>query len=253
MFGKTVHYHSLSYVEAEVEQLVSKYRVKGLYFYDDNFSTWKERAMEICKRISRFDLKWLCQSRGDALDMQLLVALKDAGCSGISFGVESGSPSVLSALNKRLDLQKTVEAFEMCRQTGIKTLANIIIGSPTETVEDIMLTDKLLEKIKPDYVDVWYLTAHRGTVLYDMASEQGWFREDASFRVDEPQVMINFSLHQLEEIRKGLLHKHRPFLRSLKPYLNGYFVYDMLRLLIRKPSLLLKGVDDWENASREAL
>lgn len=250
MFGRRVRYHSPEYVRNEIIELVSTYDIEGLYFLDDNFLTWKKRAVEICKYIKPFELTWLCQSRVDTLNRKLLQALAESGCDGISFGVESGSPKVLGALDKRANVEKTIEAFDLCKEYDIKTLANVIIGSPEETMEDIKLTDKLLERIKPDYTEIWYLTPYEGTLLYDQALEKGWLQHNASFRTDDPQIEINFTLEELKEISKRFCRKHKPFFKSVKPYLNKYFMYDMMRLLWKKPSLMFKGVKTWETASR---
>lgn len=250
MFGRQVRYNSPEYVEREVEELVSTYGVDGLFFQDDNFLTDKRRAIEICKKIKPFDLIWLCASRVDTLDEELLLSMKNAGCGGINFGVESGSPKVLRALNKRTSIEAAIKSFDLCRKHGVKTYALIMIGNPEETMEDIKLTDKLLERMKPDFIQIGYCSPYKGTVLYDMALEKGWLQEGVSFRTDEPQMEVNFTLRELAEIGENLEHKYIPFLKMVKPYLNKYFIYDMLRVLRRKPSLVFNGVDKWKEASR---
>jgi len=250
MFGKKVRYNSPAYVEMEVDHLVSSYGVDGLYFQDDSFTGWKKRTIEICKRIKRFDLSWFCASRVDSLNEELLSSLKSAGCGGIAFGVESGSPKVLRVLNKKSSIENTIKVFDLCRKHRIKTIANIMVGCPEETMADIELTNKLLERIKPDYVQISYVTPYEGTVLYDMALEKGWLRSDASFITDEPQIEINFTLRELGEIGKNFGRKFNPFFRIISPYLNRYFVYDMLRVLKKKPLLLFEGVHEWIEASR---
>ena len=250
IFGKVVQYNSSDYVEHEIEQLVSNYKIEGVYFQDDNFLSWKKRAIHICKKIERFDLTWMCESRVDTLDEEMLKCMKSAGCDGVGFGVESGSPKVLQGLNKRADIGQTIKAFDLCKKYKMKTLAQMIIGSPDETQEDIALTEKLLDRIKPDYVQFSFLTPYEGTVLYDMAVEKGWLRADANMITDDPQIEINFSLEELAEIGKRLKRKYNPFFKSVKPYLNGYFIYDMLKLLWKEPSLITRGMHEWMEASR---
>jgi len=235
-------------VEKEVEQLVSDYKIEGVHFPDDNFLSWKKRAIEICQKIKRFDLIWDCESRVDTLDRELILKMKSAGCDSIGFGVESGSPKVLRALDKRAEIEQVIKAFDLCHENKIKTLAQIIVGSPEETLEDIALTEKLLDRIKPDYVQLSYMTPYEGTVVYDMAVEKGWIRK-TNMLADEPQVEINFRFEELEEIGNRLIRKHNPFFRKIRPYLSRYFVYDMLRLLGKKPSLLFHGTRGWNDAA----
>jgi radical SAM superfamily enzyme YgiQ (UPF0313 family) len=252
MFGRKVRYNSPSYVEKEVEQLVSDYKIEGVHFPDDNFLSWKKRAIEICQKIKRFDLIWDCESRVDNLDRELILQMKSAGCDSVGFGIESGSPKVLRALNKRAEIEQAIKAFDLCHENKIKTLAQIIIGSPEETLEDIALTEKLLDRIKPDYVQLSYMTPYEGTVIYDMAVEKGWIRK-TNMLAGEPQVEINFGFAELEEIGNGLIRKYNPFFRKIRPYLSKYFVYDMLRLLGKKPSLLFNGTRVWNDAAGEYL
>jgi len=243
MFGKKVRFHSAEYVTNEVEELVSRYHAEGVFFVDDNFAINKTRLMEICNGIKRFDLKWVCLSRVDTLNQQVLESMKQSGCVTVGFGVESGSQKVLNRLNKNVKVEDAVKAFDLCREVGVKTWATIIVGSPTEQREDIELTDRLLQRIKPDYLEIFYLTPYKGTVLYDQGAEEGWIvGENTNWLNDEPQVSINFTAEELVDIRKELLSKHYSKWRWVRGNLkNPYFVYDVLVNMVREPSFVF----DW--------
>ena len=243
MFGKRVRYHSAEYVKNEVEELVSRYGIEGIFFVDDNFVQNKKRLMEVCGGIKRLDLKWTCLSRVDTLNREVLESMKQSGCVTVGFGVESGSQRVLDSLNKNAKVEDAVKAFDLCREVGVKTWATIIIGSPDEQRDDIELTDRLLQRIKPDYLEIFYLTPYRGTVLYDQVAEEGWImRENTSWLNNEPQAEINFTAEELVEIRKDLLNKHYSKWRWVKGNLkNPHFVYDVLISLVREPSFVF----DW--------
>jgi len=248
MFGRKVRFHSVSYILEEVERLID-YGAKALHVLDDTFTFNRKRVLDICEGLKWFDLKWFTQARVDTVDKEKLQAMKDAGCWGIGFGFESGSQKVLDALNKHTTVEQNIKASELCKEIGIKVLASIIIGNPEETREDIELTDKLLEKIKPDYTLIWHLTPYQGTVIYDQAMEHGWIK-GASLVTDEPQMEINFTFSELKEIRERLNRKYNSTFKTLRPYLNKYFIYDMLRLLSKKPYLLFGGVERWKLESR---
>jgi len=244
MFGRTVRYHSAEYVKNEVEELVSRYRTEGIFFVDDNFVQNRKRLLEICSGIKRLDLKWTCLSRVDTLNRQVLDAMKDSGCVTVGFGVESGSQKVLDALNKNAKVENTIKAFDLCHDVGVKTWATIIIGSPREQRQDIEMTDKLLQRIKPDYLEVFYLTPYRGTVLYDQAAEEGWaMSENTTWLNDQPQVEIHFTREELVEIRKTLLSKHFSKWRWAKSNLkNPHFIYDVLANVVLEPSFVFEWI-----------
>ena len=245
MFGKKVRYQSSEYVKSEVEELVSSHHAEGILFIDDNFVQNKMRLLEICSGIKRLGLKWTCLSRVDTLNRQVLESMKQSGCVTVCFGVESGSQRILDSLNKKAKVEDTIKAFDLCREVGVKTWASIIVGSPAELKEDVELTNRLLQRIKPDYLEIFYLTPYRGTILYDQGVQQGWImREKTNWLNDEPQVEINFTMEELVEIRKELLSKHYSKWRWAKGNLkNPLFVYDALLSLVREPSLVF----DWIN------
>lgn len=241
MFGKTVRFNSAKYVEEEVGELVSRYGVEGIYFADDAFTANSERLKEICKRIRHFGLKWNCMSRVNTLNKSSLESMKDSGCASVGFGIESGSQKVLDALNKKARVQDAIKIFDLCREVGIKTWASIIIGNPEETVDDLRMTDKLLERLKPDSVGVYYLTPFPGTAIHDLALENNWLvREDSDWIIEEPQMEINFTLRGLEGIGNGLMRKYSNGLGLMRGYLeNPYYLYDLLKRLLTKSSSLL--------------
>jgi anaerobic magnesium-protoporphyrin IX monomethyl ester cyclase len=243
MFGKKVRYHSAKYVIEEIDELVSRYRTEGIFFVDDNFVLNGKRLLEICNGIRRFDLKWTCLSRVDTINREALEAMKCSGCVTIGFGVESGSQKVLNSLNKKAKIEDAIKAFDLCHDAGLKTWATIIIGSSEEQREDVELTDRLLQRINPDYLEIFYLTPYRGTVLYDKAAEEGWVvSENTNWLNNEPQVTINFTLTELMEFRKNLLNAHNSkwgwLMSNLK---NPYFIYDALKYAVSEPSYLF----DW--------
>ena len=91
--------------------------------------------------------------------------MRNSGCVTLGFGVESGSQIVLNCLNKNVKIEETVKAFDLCHDEGVETWVTIIIGSPQEEKADVELTDRLLHRIKPDYLEVFFLTLYKGTVL----------------------------------------------------------------------------------------
>lgn len=244
MFGRKIRYSSAEYVEKEVELLVSRYKADGLFFVDDNFVLNEKRLMEICRRIRRFDLKWMCQSRVDTLSRQALELMKDCGCVTVGFGVESGSERVLKALNKNTKVEDAIKTFDLCHKLGVNAFATVIVGNPEETREDLKSTDRLLERLKPDYLEIFYLTPFRGTVIYDRALENGWLiKENTNWMNSEPQVEINFTIEELREIRKSLLKMNYSRSQWLRTYSkNPHFIYDVLRYLAKEPSFFFKWI-----------
>ena len=78
------------------------YDVSLVRFQDDTFTLNKQRALDICNGILEkgLDIKWVCDTRVDKIDVELLKRMKEAGCSRVKIGVESGSDEILRKMHK---------------------------------------------------------------------------------------------------------------------------------------------------------
>ena len=74
-------------------------------------------ASGINKKIS-----WNASARVDTLDDELVKIMKEAGCSLLALGFESGSQDSLNKMGKRTTIEKNLNAAKLCRKYGIKIL-----------------------------------------------------------------------------------------------------------------------------------
>ncbi len=103
-----------------------------------------------------------------------LRAAKDSGCRMISFGVETGTDEGLSKLKKGTTVEQVKKAFLWCRRLGIRTIADFMIGLPTErSEEDVEANIDFLMRLKPDYVQIAVLVLYPHTELYHEAVLKG--------------------------------------------------------------------------------
>ena len=86
---------SLGYKFRSVENVMSELRYlknlrcREIYFNDQTFGVNRARAKELCKRMveKKIDFGWVCWSRVDVINEELLKLMKGAGCHTILFGV----------------------------------------------------------------------------------------------------------------------------------------------------------------------
>ena len=118
---------------------------------DLTFTINKKRTLEICNAIIESNLKfeWACETRADLLDNELLVKMKEAGCTKITIGVESGNEVLRYATGKKIKNHVFEEVFQKCKKNGIKVMANYIIGHPNETVSTALETINSSIKLNP--------------------------------------------------------------------------------------------------------
>lgn len=177
--GKVFRARSAENVVREMEECVEM-GINEFILYDDTFTIDRQRVLDICELIEDkgLDIGWDIRARVNTVDKEMLIKLKHAGCERIHYGVESANPDILKLLNKGITISQVEKAFEMTKEAGIETLAYFMIGSPTETRDQIMNTIDFAKRLKPDYVHFSITTPFPATQLYYMGMEQGVFEED---------------------------------------------------------------------------
>jgi len=200
---------------AELRQLY-KDGYRAIYFEDDQFTPDKRRTMNLCDSIIKegMDLKWMCETRCDTVDKELLQKMYDAGCDMIFFGVEA-SESVRRDAGKGISNEKIIETFQNCRDIGIGTEASIQFGLPGETDEKIDETIKLLRILNPTKINLSFTAYYPGSPLsiqdridynmfekrIDMNSEiEEWKREHLAHGIGTYVTPAVSSLEKMKDI-----------------------------------------------------
>jgi len=170
---------SVESVIAEME-LCAKMGFREIMFYDDTFTINRKRVLEICDRLieRRLPVKWDIRARVNTLDEEVLDRLAAAGCVRLRIGVESGTPEILSVLNKGINLEAARRVFALAAARGFTTFAYFMIGNPTETREQIQRTVAFAKELRCDFVEFSPTHPCPGTELYRMALEQGVIPHD---------------------------------------------------------------------------
>ncbi|MEN6292988.1 MAG: radical SAM protein [Methanobacterium sp.] len=177
--GKRFRFRSPSNVIAEIKQCVNM-GIHEFLFYDDTFTINRQRVVDICNQLieQKIQITFDIRARVNTVDEELLTLLKKAGCHRIHFGVESANPEILDVLKKGITLRQVEIAFETSKKLGIETLAYFMIGSPSETREQIEKTIRYASRLNPDYCHFSITTPYPGTPLYSMMLEKGLAHED---------------------------------------------------------------------------
>ncbi len=177
--GKKFRARSAKNVVDEMEECIAL-GIREFLVYDDTFTIQRQRVLDICDEIIRrkLDIGWDIRARVNTVDEEMLRRLRQARCERIHYGVEAGTDRVLKVLQKGITLEQARQAFRATKRAGISTLAYFMLGSPTETRDDVLQTIAFARELDPDFVHITIVTPFPGTKLYFMGLEQGRFSHD---------------------------------------------------------------------------
>jgi radical SAM superfamily enzyme YgiQ (UPF0313 family) len=200
MMGRRVRRKSPKQVISEIEYLVSAYNLDEIYIEDDNFTSSKRFAVAVLDGIYErglpISIKFANGARIDTLDNELLEKMRRAGCSSLSFGLESGSARVLKMMQKHLDLDLVRRRARDIKKHGFLMGANMILGFPGETEEDIWESYDFFSSLGLDSIAVVNLIPFPGTQVRSTCEENGYLTEEASswdnyyFDIKDPKILI---------------------------------------------------------------
>jgi len=149
MVGARVRYRSAGKIVDELEYLNSL-NFHQINIADDLFTANKNHCNAVCDEIIKrgLQLKWTSFARVDTVSNAVLAKMKAAGCSAVSFGIESADPQILKTIKKGITLKQVEDAVAMCRSAGIMPFASFILGLPGETPQTIKETMEFGNRLK---------------------------------------------------------------------------------------------------------
>ncbi|MDD5069487.1 MAG: radical SAM protein [Candidatus Omnitrophica bacterium] len=167
-------------VVAEMIYLSQKYGQDYFGFIDSEFPLNKKWFKEFYLLVKKNNLKFSfhCNARSDLIDREVLTCYKDMNITRLAIGVESGSQRVVDdVLNKRINLEKTKEIFDLAAALGINTHAHFMIGIPGETLDEMRDTLDYAKSIKVSSLEFNILTPWPGTEFYRLCKANSWLEE----------------------------------------------------------------------------
>lgn len=176
-FGRTHRFHSEERVLADLDYLNSKYGYDSFQFYDDIFTINRKRVVRLCNLLinSGRRYKWMCYTRTDLVDPELLLLMKEAGCYQISFGPESGDQELLDGIKKKLTVEDNYQGIQYAHEAGILTVGTLMLGLPGETKEQTKKTIDFAIKSKLDYGIFGITEPYPGTEMWHDCLKSGYF------------------------------------------------------------------------------
>ncbi len=225
MFGRGYRMRSPKNVVDEMQLVHDKYGVDQVTFYDDAFTVDRDRVMKICQELHdrKLRMTWDCGTRVDMVDRELLKTMHGAGCFAVWLGVESGSETILGAMNKKIKLEQTRQAYKTAHQVGLMTIANTVLGFPGETEQTAKETIRLIKELNPDDVGFYIATPYPGTPMYEEVKKNGWLRVTDFDKYDTAGPTFETPWLSMEKLAELRSKAYQDF------YLRPSYVFKMMR------------------------
>jgi radical SAM superfamily enzyme YgiQ (UPF0313 family) len=235
-YGKKFRERSAENVLAEMELLVTQHGVKEFVFMDDIFNLKPERAKAIAQGI--IDRDWNIRLtfpngfRGDILDEELVVLLKQAGMYRCMVAVESASPRIQKVMKKRLKIDKVKHIVDFIAKQGVMVHGAFMLGFPSETEEEMEATIRWAADSSFHTAAFFRVIPFKGTELFEEVEHAG-FQLPTDWSAYEPyQSDINLSEVPEETILKLRKRAYRSF------YWNPRRLFRIFKLIPNKSNML---------------
>jgi radical SAM superfamily enzyme YgiQ (UPF0313 family) len=210
--------------------------INNIHMYADLFTVNREQVVELCQRMitENIEIRWMCNSRVDFVDEEMLQLMGQAGCWLISWGIESGNEQILKHAHKGADPTKAERALRWAKKAGIKNWGYFIIGLPGETEETILQTIEFSKKLPLDIALFHVAAPYPGTPFFFEVVENGWFRPgtrweqvdmDKGTVLDYPNLPAERLLYWQKRAWREWAFRPGPMLTYLKMLLSDFSTF----------------------------
>jgi radical SAM superfamily enzyme YgiQ (UPF0313 family) len=203
---------------AEMKAYLERYGVTHFALHDLAVSLEGDWMRNFARLVidEQLGITWELQSasRSEVIDASVADLLYRSGCRRLSYTPESGSPSVLRRLKKKIHLGKMLRSIHAASSRGIEVTVNITLGFPDETLSEMLETYAFIAKLPrfgASAVSVRSFRPEPGSELFDRLVVEGKITPDDAFFddlvvADDGRIVSNcsqFSTRELEAIVVG--------------------------------------------------
>lgn len=164
----------------EIEFYVRRYSVTNVDFYDLTAVVKKQWIVDFCQGLldRGLNITWQLPSgtRTEAIDEEVTRLLFQSGCRNLTYAPESGAPTTLKRIKKKIKLDRMLDSMAAAVRSGMNLKTNIIIGFPDETAKEVWQTIHFLTKmawVGVHDVSISMFSPYPGSELFDMLRDRG--------------------------------------------------------------------------------
>ena len=242
-YGSQLRFRDPKVVVDEMAYVKDRFRVNQFLIWSESFTENRDYVIRFCGEIinRKLNIFWVCNSRVDKVDLEMLEMMKQSGCWMIGYGVESGVQEILNNVNKDITIEQIENAIHWAGIVGLEVTAHVTFGLPGETFDTGLKTINWLKRLNVNFAQVYCAVPWPSTPLYGIAQEKGWLTSKDWELYEQNHYILDMGTiapKQVEYLRRIAMRKF---------YLSPKRIFHILRQInsFRKASLFLKTVKEF--------
>ncbi len=211
--GLPYRYRSSQSIVHEIQELIAKYRLNFIFFWDELTFFSKSQVLEFAELVLNTGLEfgWSANCRGNLFDSEsdlaIIEKMKQAGCASLGYSLESSDPHILQAMNKHVSVEEFARQTELLHKGGITTYTSLVFGFPEETPETIRKTIDccIANQIYPS---AGFLLPQPGSEMYRYAIDHGFIVDEEDYLLamgDRQDLRLNMTAMSDEEFEQHVV------------------------------------------------
>jgi len=204
-------FRSAQNVVKEIVELIKTQDCDEINFADDTFTLSRKHVGELCEAFAEAGemarCEWRCTTRVDMVDRALLETMREAGCTSITFGVESGSQRILDSIDKRITCGQVLNAVGTALDLGMDVLCSFMFPHPDDTEETVGEQKAFMNRLIDlgATVSLALTTPFPGTPYYENADALGIRILTTRWDEFDGKHLVIATRHLSEDQLRGLL------------------------------------------------
>lgn len=243
-------HHSPRYIGDVLELLVKEHGVRHIQFRDDTFTINEEWVLGICDEFLRRKLRltWDCYSTVGLIRESMMRRMRQAGCTCLSIGIESGNDEMLRKY-KQTSKAEVREKMALLRRLKMRARLFFMLAPPAEKHSHLQETLDFALELNPHFAMFLPTIPLPGSRLYDELVAEGRDPPDYDHELQDFQQVLYapppFTREELDAFR-GLCYRKfyfrpsyilrfLPYLMNLDSMRRGFEAMRQLPRFLRPP------------------
>jgi len=172
--GEKCRFRSIQNVIDELNEITS-FGIKKIVFRDPIFTFYKNRIVEMSKKIvkNKINIEWVCETRVDLLDDDIINSIQKAGCKEVILGIETGDEKILNSIGK-IGLTKNLvrKNVKKLKDAGIESMGLFMIGFPDDNKKTVLETIEFAQEVDFRHKTFFTLTPYPGTKIRNIMEKE---------------------------------------------------------------------------------